>query len=353
MSTPLMVSGYTNLSVTDLATTSAAQGDGTNGYSYYSVLLWHLTRALVACGMVCTGSSSRTSGFGLDANGSPSATDLWAAGSYAAAYNNAWFGGRLTIGGIQRNFSFQAGGGSNNGGVRAKMSIGAGNEFTDSGGGVTAIRTKAITGEGMLTPDPVFGGTDASPSFSSMPVTGGSFYVNACWDAATGYFAFEAHPAAGGTGASAGLVFAILPLDPGSVLSTRDTHVVLFSTGTLLTVSAITETSLTPRAIYQCRKGVGSGTAIAAMKPQHRVALGATATDPGTGDKINSLVSWKRDIAPVDTGGLTPDMIALGEVISVPNMLDIKVDPNVPAVLRRYLCLGELALRFPNSLVSN
>lgn len=346
-STPVMVAGYTNLAETDLHTSSAAEGDGSSGYVYDGAVVWHLTRVLLLCGATCTGSSTRTSGTGTAAN-SMSAGDLWSSGVAAASYQGAWWALSLTINGIQRNFVLQVGG-TGVTGVRIKMSIGAGNEFTNSGGSVTATRTKAVTGQHVLTPEPGSAGTDASPTYAPLPAAGVAQYLSACWDSATGYLAFEMHPAAGGTKSSAGFVFAILPLDANTVLSTRDTHVVLCSPATLLDTANLTETSSPARAIYQCRKGL-SGTALAAAKPQWRIAVGTTAADPG-GDKVNGLVSFKRDGAPVDTGGLAPDCIALGQVISVPTMHDVRINPN-SATVRRYLCLGELALRFPNSFVS-
>lgn len=350
ISSPVAVSGYSNLSTSDFATTSAAEGDGTNGYPYYSLLVWHLTRALLAIGAVCTGSSSRISGLGTTANGM-SASDLWASGPHNAAYVNAWWACKITINGIQRNFVFQVGGGSNNGGLRAKMSIGVGNEFTDSGGSASATRTKAITGEGLLTPEPTFAGTDASPGFAPLALSAGSFYVSAFWDSATGYLLFEAHPAAGGTKSSPGFVFAILPLEPDSVYSTRDTHIVLISPTTLLDVTALTETSSPARAIYQCRKGIPS-TAIAAVKPLYRPGIEVTSTDPGTGERLNAPISWKRDGAPVDSGGLTADALSTGQTITTPEMHDVRINAN-SSTRNRYLILGNAALRVPNAFVSN
>lgn len=344
-STPTMVTGYTNQSIADSLTTTIAEGDGATGFTHNGHIAWHLTRVLLLCGGTCTGSSTRTSGTGTSAN-AMTATDQWALGSYTAAYAGAWWACSITIGGIQRNYVIQVNGAGNLG-VRIKVSYGAGSEFTNSGGSVTAVRTKAVTGEGYVTG----GGTDASPTFATMPFGGTTYYVSAWWDVATGYLGYSWHPTAGGTAASAGFVFAILPIDANTVLSTRDTHVTLCSPTYLLTASSFTEASTDTRATYQCRRGITS-TAFAAVKPQYRVALGATSTDPGTGDKIDSLVSWKRDASPVDTGGLTPDMIALGQTTSVPRMRDVRINPN-SATVRRYLCLGELALRVPNSFVSN
>ncbi len=348
MSTPVMVVGYTNVGLNDQNTTSAAEGDGGTGFTYDGAVVWHLTRVFLLCGGVCTGSSTRTSGLGAAANGM-SASDLWTTAANTA-YNGAWWGGSITINGIVRNYVFQLGGVSHPG-VRIKKTIGAGNEFTNSGGSVTATRTKAVSGQVLLTPDTASGGTDASPAYSALPTAGVGQYLSACWDSATGYLGFEMHPAAGGVKGSSGFVFAILPFDTDTFLSTRDTHVTLCSPATLLDAAQITETSTTARALYQCRKGI-SGTALDAVKPQYRVGLETTASDPGTSDRIAGLVSWKRDSAPIDTGGLTPDCIALGSVTSVPTMWDVKINPN-SATVRRYLCLGNLALRFPNSFVSN
>lgn len=345
MSTPVMVTGYTNVSLNDGATTSIGEGDGVSGFWYYSAVLWHLTRVLLLCGATCTGSSTRTSGTGTAAN-AMTATDQWSTGAYNTAYQGAWWACTITIGGIVRNFVFQSQG-TTFYGIRAKMTIGTGNEFTNSGGSVSATRTKAVTGEEYL----VGGGTDASPTYVDMPALAVGYYLNACWDSATGYLAFAMTKAAGSDKTGAGFVFALLPLDTDSYLSTRDTHVVLCSPGYMLTATYITESSTTVVALYQCRKGI-SGTDIANVKPAYRVVIEATAADPGTGDKIDGLVSWKRDTAPVDTGGLTSDCIVLGSVTSVPTMHDVRINPN-SATVRRYLCLGDMGLRFPNSFVSN
>ena len=345
MSTPTMVSGYTNVSLNDTAVTTIAEGDGVAGFTYYGGVLWHLTRVLLLCGATCTGSSTRTSGTGSAAN-AMTATDQWTGGAFNTAYTGAWWACSITINGIKRNLVFQSEGVGSLG-VRAKMTVGVGNEFTNSGGSVSATRTKAVTGEEYL----AGGGTDASPTYGGMPALGVNYYVNACWDSATGYLAFAMTKAAGSDKTGAGFVFALLPLDTDTYLSTRDTHVVLCSPGTVLTATSFTESSTNPIALYQCRKGI-SGTDIANVKPSYRIAIEATAADPGTGDKIDGLVGWKRDTAPVDTGGLTSDCIALGSVTSVPTMHDVKINPN-SATVRRYLCLGDMGLRFPNSFVSN
>lgn len=346
-SSPSMVSGFTNLAVTDTNVTTVPQGDGFSGFLYDGDVVWQLTRALLACGATCTGSSTRTSGTGAAAN-AMSASDQWSAGSYTAAYNHSWWACKITLAGTQWNFIFQVGGVAA-GGARIKVSVGAGNEFTNSGGSASAIRTKAISGEGYVTG----GGTDAAPAYSSLMATSGSsYYLSAWWDSATGYFGFAQTLAAGSTKSGPGFVFAILPLDGNTVLASRCQHVVLCSPGTMLTASSLTETSTTCRAAYRCRQGISS-TAWAAVKPLGRVLVDATATDPGTSDKIASLLAWNRDTAPVDSGGLTPDAILLGQTTSVPTMLDLKPDPNVSGTVRRYFCLGDMGLRVPNTFRSN
>lgn len=346
MSTPTMVSGYTNVSLSDSATTTAPQGDGSFGFSYNGEVIYHVTRALLACGATCTGSSTRTSGTGTAAN-AMTATDQWSGGAYNTAYQNAWWACSITLNSVQWNFVFQVGG-TGSPGVRIKVSVGAGNEFTDSGGSASATRTKAISGEGYV----MGGGTDASPSYDAIPSSGASYYLSSWWDSATGYFGLSMHLAAGSAKNGAGFVFATLPLDASTVLSTRCQHVVLCSSGSVLTAATIDETSTISRAVYRCRQGLSS-TAFANVKPKGRVVVDTTATDPGTGDKIDSLLSWNRDTAPVDSGGLTPDAILLGQTTSVPTMQDVMPNPNVTGTVRRYLCLGDIGLRVPNSFVSN
>lgn len=346
MSTPTMVSGYTNVSASDTATTTIPQGDGTTGFTYNTGVLWELTRALLACGATCTGSSTRTSGTLSDANAMTSG-DQWSTGPYNTAYVGAWWACSITLNGTQWNFVIQSPG-AGTPGVRIKVSVGAGNEFTNSGGSVSVVRTKAITGEGYI----AGGGTDASPTYETLPFGGAAYYLSSWWDSATGYFGFSMTLAAGSTKSGSGFVFAILPLDPLTVLASRCQHIVLCTPSSVLTAANLTEISTAARAVYRCRQGI-SLTEFATVKPRGRVAVDTTATDPGTGDKIASLVSWNRDSAPVDSGGLTSDVILLGQTTSVPTMLDIKPDPNVSGTVRRYFCLGDIGLRVPNAFVSN
>ncbi len=343
-STPVMVAGYTNVSTNDLNSTTIPQGDGATAFPYYGKVLWLLTRVLLLCGAVCTGSSTRTSGTGTTAN-TMSASDQWSDGAYHTAYQGAWWACKITLGGVQYNLVLQSAGTTFVGG-RGKISVGAGNEYTNSGGGVKAERPKTIAGEGFF----LGGGTDDAPEYHDLPHVDDAFYVSACWDAATGYLAFAMTLAAGSDETGAAFVFAILPFDADTFLSTRSDRVFLCSPGTALAAAAFTEISTSPRCVYQCQKGISPEWA--QVKPDYRVAVGTTSTDPGTGDKIDSLVSWKRDSAPIDTGGLTPDCIALGSVTAVPTMHDVKITPN-SSTKRRYLCLGQIGLRFPNSFVSN
>jgi len=351
-SSPTMLSGYTNLSVTDSNTTTAAEGDGINGFVYDGAVVWHLTRCLLLAGATVTSSSTRTTGTGAVAN-NLTATDQWSSGSAACAYQSSHWGCKITLGGVQFNLSFQVGGVAV-GGVRINMSVGAGNEYSDSGGSVSVTRIKTVTGGTLVTPDPTSGGTDASPVFSALLTTGGNFVINACWDSATGYFFFEMHPAAGGTKASNGFVFAILPFSSNTFVSTRSDRVFLVAPLTVLDFAYFTESSVNARAVYYCRQGLtGPSPTINAVKPQARSGLETMAVDPGASAyKTNVTVSWKRDGAPADTGGITADLIGLGQVIAVPTMLDVLADPNTPGTKYRYLCLGNLAVRVPNSLVS-
>lgn len=346
-STPTMVTGYTNLSINDQQTTSAANGDGGTGFDFDGAVIWYLTRVLLLIGAICTGSSTRTSGTGAAAN-AMTATDQWAAGVYTAAYNYAWWACKITLGGVQYNIVFQVGGVSIFG-VRAKMSVGAGNEFTNSGGSVSATRTKYIATEHILTPEPAAAGTDASPSFATMPNALAAQYLSACWDAATGYLGFEMHPSAGGTKASNGFIFAVLPFTSGTYKAARADRVFLISPGTLLDCANLTESGGPSRAVYYCQKNISP--ALAAVHPSYRLAAETTSADPA-GDKIDDHVSWSRDTAPTDSGGLTEDCLVTGQVISAPTMHDARIDPDSTTKLR-YLCLGNLALRFPNSFTSN
>jgi len=346
-SSPTMVSGYTNLSGNDQQTTSAANGDGATGFAFDGAVIWHLTRVLLLIGATCTGSSTRTSGTGASAN-AMSATDLWSAGVHTAAYNSAWWACKITLGGVQYNLVFQVGGVAVFG-VRAKMSVGVGNEFTNSGGSVTATRTKFIASEHILTPEPAAAGTDASPTFATMPNVGVAQYLSACWDAATGYLAFEMHPSAGGTKTSNGFVFAILPFATGTYKAARSDRVFLLSPGTLLDAANFTEGGGPARCVYYCQKNLSP--ALAAVHPGYRLVAEATSADPA-GDKVDDHVSWSRNAAPTDVGGLTTDCIVTGQVISAPTMHDVRIDPDSTTKLR-YLCLGNLALRFPNSFTSN
>ena len=341
-----MVAGYENLATSDQQTTSAANGDGATGFDHDGAVLYHLSRALLLCGATCTCSSTRTSGSGAAANGL-SASDQWSSVS-KAAYNSAHWACKITLGGVQYNFSFQAGGVAVFG-VRAKVTVGAGNEFTNSGGSVSATRTKFVTGEHILTPEPAAAGTDASPTFATMPNAGAAQYLSACWDATTGYFAFEMHPAAGGTKTSNGFVFAILPFTSGTYKAARSDRVVIMSPGTLLDVANFTETGGPARAVYYCQKNIAPE--LAAVQPRYRLAPEATSADPA-GDKIDDHVSWCRYTAPTDAGGLTEDCLVTGQVISAPTMHDARITPDSTTKLR-YLCLGNLALRFPNSFTSN
>lgn len=343
-STPVMVSGYTNVSLVDSGTTTAGQGDGATGFPYVGVPIWRWTRVMLLIGAVCTGSSTRTSGTAEDANGMSSG-DQWSDGAYHTAYRGAWWACKITLGGVQYNFVVQVAG-TGLLGARGKVSVGAGNEFTNSGGSVTATRTKAVSGDAHWLGD----GTDASPTYENLPAEGAAFYLSACWDVATGYLAFAMTLAAGSDHTGKAFIFAVLPFDTDTFLSTRSDRVILCSPAAALRPTNLTESSTSAKALYQCQKDIAAEFAL--VKPNHRVLVGTTSSDPGTGDKIASLVSWKRDDAPIDTGGLTPDCIALGEVTSVPTMWDVRINPN-SSTKRRYLCLGEMALRFPNSFVSN
>ncbi len=345
-STPVMLSGYDNLSLNDQQTTSAADGDGSSGFAHDGAVVYHLTRALLLHGATCTGSSTRTSGSGAAANGM-SASDLWTSEA-KASYNGAWWAGSITLGGVQYNIVLQVGGVAVYG-VRAKMSVGAGNEFTNSGGSVTATRTKYIASEHILTPEPAVAGTDASPAFATMPNAGAAQYLSACRDATTGYLGFEMHPAAGGTKASSGFVFAILPFTTATFKAARADRVFLLSPGTLLDFAGFTETNGPARCVYYCQKDLAP--ALAAVHPDSRIAPETTSADPA-GDKIDDFVSWSRDTSPTDAGGLTEDLLVTGQVISAPMMHDARIDPD-SSTKRRYTCVGNLCLRFPNSFTSN
>lgn len=341
-----MLSGYDNLSLNDQQTTSIGDGDGSSGFAHDGAVVYHLTRVLLLCGATCTGSSTRTSGSGAAAN-NMTATDQWSSES-KAAYNNAWWAGKITLGGVQYNFVFQVGGVAVYG-LRVKMSIGAGNEFTNSGGSASATRTKSIASEHILTPEPAAAGTDASPSFATMPNAGSAQYLSACWDSATGYLAFEMHPSAGGVKGSNGFVFAVLPFTTGTFKAARSDRVFLLSPGTLLDVANFTETGGPARCVYRCQKDLAA--AFGAVHPSYRLAAETTSADPA-GDKIDDHVSWSRDTATTDAGGLTEDCIVTGQVISAPMMHDVRISPDSTTKLR-YLCLGNLGLRFPNSFTSN
>lgn len=345
-STPTMVTGYDNLSLNDQQTTNAADGDGVSGFVHDGAVIYHLTRVLLLCGATCTGSSTRTSGTGLLANAA-SGSDQWSSVS-KAAYQSCWWAGKITLGGVQWNFVFQLGGTAVYG-VRIKVSIGAGNEFTHSGGGASATQVKSITDEHILTPEPGSAGTDASPSFATLPNNLVAQYLSACWDSATGYLGFEMHPAAGGTKTSAGFVFALMPFDTDSFKSTRGKHVVLCSPETLLAAANFTEANGPARCVYECQRDIAAE--LAAVKPAYNLVPETTSADPA-GDKTDAYVSWSRDSAPADTGGLTSDCLVLGQVIAVPIMHDARVNPN-SATVRRYMCLGNMALRCPNSFTSN
>ena len=91
--------------------------------------------------------------------------------------------------------------------------------------------------------------------------------------------------------------------------------------------------------------------ALAAVHQSARLTVETTSADPA-GDKIDDHVSWSRDTAPTDAGGLTEDCVATGQVISAPMMHDVRVSPDSSTKLR-YLCLGNMGLRFPNSFTSN
>lgn len=345
-STPTMVTGYTNVSLNDQQTTSIADGDGASGFVHDGAVVYHLTRALLLHGATCTGSSTRTSGSGAAANGM-SASDLWTSEA-KASYNGAWWAGKITLGGVQYNIVLQVGGVAVYG-VRAKMSVGAGKEFTNSGGSVTATRTKFVSGEHILTPEPAVAGTDASPAFASMPNAGAAQYLSACRDATTGYLAFEMHPAAGGVKSSSGFVFAILPFTTATFKAARADRVFLLSPGTLLDFAGFTETNGPARCVYYCQKDLAP--ALAAVHPHSRIAPETTSADPA-GDKIDDYVSWSRDTSPTDAGGLTEDLLVTGQIISAPMMHDARIDPDSATKLR-YTCLGNLCLRFPNSFTSN
>lgn len=345
-STPTMVAGYDNLSLNDQNTTSAADGDGVSGFIYDGAVVYHLTRVLLLCGATCTGSSTRTSGTGAIANAA-AGTDQWSSAS-KAAYQLCWWAGKITLGSVQFNFVFQLGGTAVYG-VRIKMSIGAGNEFTHSGTGASATQVAAVSDEHIVAPLPASAGTDASPAYATLPNNVAAQYLSACWDGTTDYLAFEMHPAAGGTKSSAGFVFALLPFDTDSFKSTRGAHVVLCSPETLLAVENFTEASNNSRCIYECQRDIAAE--LAAVKAGYRLGAETTSADPA-GDKIDDYVSWSRDTAPTDSGGLTSDCLVTGQVIAASIMHDVRVNPN-SATVRRYLCLGNMALRVPNSFVSN
>lgn len=347
-STPTMVTGYTNLSLNDQNTTSIADGDGATGFAHDGAVVYHLTRVLLLCGATCTGSSTRTSGSGASANNA-TGTDQWSSVS-KAAYNSAWWACKITIASVQYNFVFQVGGVAVYG-VRAKMSIGVGAsyEFTHSGGGASATQVKSIATEHILTPEPAAAGTDAAPTFATMPNAIAAQYLSACWDSATGYLAFEMHPAAGGTKASNGFVFAILPFTSGTYKAARSDRVVLLSPGTLLATANFTESGGPARCVYQCQKDITP--AFGAVHPSYRLTVETTSADPA-GDKVDDHISWSRDTATTDSGGLTEDCLATGQVISAPVMHDVRITPDSTTKLR-YLCLGNMALRFPNTFTSN
>lgn len=345
-STPTMVTGYTNLALNDQNTTSGGDGDGVSGFIYDGAVIYHLTRVLLLCGATCTGSSTRTSGTGAIANAA-AGTDQWSSAS-KAAYQLAWWACKITLGSVQFNFVFQVGGTAVYG-VRIKMSIGAGNEFTHSGGGASATQVKSIASEHILTPQPASAGTDASPAYATIPNNVAAQYLSACWDGTADYLAFEMHPAAGGTKTSAGFVFALLPLTSGTVKAARAQHVVLCSPETLLAAANFTEASGNARAVYECQRDISAE--LAAVHPSYRLAAETTSADPA-GDKIDDHVSWSRDTAPTDSGGLTEDCLVTGQVISAPMMHDVRIDPDSATKLR-YLCLGNLGLRFPNAFTSN
>jgi hypothetical protein len=280
-----------NVAINCAAVTSAADGDGSNPFTYGDAeYLYRLKTTLVSLGWTVTVSSTRTSGTGGDAN-SVSASDLWT-GPEKLAYGECYVGLRApTIRGFTRRLLLQRGVFGQGSYLRGKMNW---STDYDTGGSATAVRPRTVSGEGIF-----FGSaSDTSRTYDSVGPSTGTFYAQGLgYTAENGGFAFALYPSTGGPVGSAGCFFALDPLADTSFPSGADDAVLIAipSTGPVL---ASLDDDTTASCWMRVRLGIG-GTAWQRVKMQAigPFPLGA-GSNPYNSKRLEAQIKYCRTTAP-------------------------------------------------------